>query len=242
MRRDRRGVGGRGTSRCCSTRAAWVLRTALVLAVVSIGALTGCGGDDDGTSPASLKDRLLPVSELPGFKIERNFEWDNPIDFVHDGLPLPETTPLSAAVEAFEDFGFEAGVGEGLVVAKGNPFEGPQGNVGIVQLGSDEDARKAFDYVRKEALKQPCFAVCAVDSREFAVAGIPGAKGVQHTPLREPPPNAPPPFEDYGVGFTIGPRLYLVGAGGGPGQVKKEQVLGAARALYEGNAKSDAAS
>ena len=59
-----------------------------------------------------------------------------------------------------------------LVAAKGNPFEGPQANVGVVQLGSDEDARKALDYVRKEALKQPCFAVCAVDressrSREF---------------------------------------------------------------------------
>jgi hypothetical protein len=232
MRRDRLGVGGRRTNRCCSTRAAWVLRTALVLVVVSIAALAGCGGDDDGTSPASLKDRLLPVSELPGFKIVRNFEWDNPIDFVADGIHLPEATRPSRAVEAFEDFGFEAGVG----------VDGPGGNVGVVQLGSDEDARKALDYVRKEALKQPCFAVCAVDSREFAVAGIPGAKGVRHSPLREPPPNAPPPFEDYGVGFTIGPRLFLVGAGGEPGQVKKEQVLGVARALYERNAKSGAAS
>ena len=232
MRRNRLGVGTRGTSGCCSTRAAWVLRTALVLVVVSIGALAGCGGDDDGTSPASLKDRLLPESELPGFKIVRNFEWDNPIDFVVEGIHLPEATPRSRAVEAFEDFGFEAGVG----------VDGPGGNVGVVQLGSDEDARKALDYVRKEALKQPCFAVCAVEGREFAVAGIPGAKGVQHTPLREQPPNAPPPFEDYGIGFTIGPRLFQVGAGGEPGQVKKERVLEAAKALYERNTKSGAAS
>jgi hypothetical protein len=233
-------VGGRGTNRCCSTRAAWVPRTVLVLVVVSIAALTGCGGDDDGTSPASLKDGLLPVSELPGFKVVRSVEWDNPIDFVHEGLPLPETTRTSSAVEEFEDFGFEAGVGERLVAVKGSPFGGPDANVGVVQLGSDEDARKAVDYVRKEALKQPCFAVCAVDSREFAVGGIPGAKGVHHSPLREPPPNAPPPFEDYGVAFTIGPRLFLVGAGGGPGQIKQERVLGAARALYERNAKSAA--
>jgi hypothetical protein len=59
--------------------------------------------------------------------------------------------------------------------------------------------------------------------------------------VREPPPNAPPPFEDYGVGFTIGPRLFLVGAGGEPGQVKKEPVLEAAKALYERNTKSGAA-
>jgi hypothetical protein len=232
MRPDRQRVGGRGTSRRCSTSAVWVLRTALVLVVVSIGALTGCGGDDDGTSPASLKDRLPPESELPGFKIVRNFEWDNPIDFVADGIHIPEATPPSRAVEAFEDFGFEAGVG----------VDGPGGSVGVAQLGSDEDARKALDYVRKEALKQPCFAVCAVDSREFAVAGIPGAKGVHHSPVREPPPNSPPPFEDYGIGFTIGPRLYLVGAGGEPGQVKKSRVLSAAKALYERNAKSNASS
>ena len=235
-------MGGRGTNHCCATSAAWVLRTALVLVVVSIGALTGCGGNDDGTSPASLKDQLLPVSELPGFKTVRKVEWDNPIDFAHEGIPLPEATPLSQAVDAFEDAGFEAGVGERLVAAKGSPFEGPDANVGVAQFGSDEDARKALDYVRKEALKQPCFAVCAVDSREFAVAEIPGAKGVRHSPLRDPPPDAPPPFEDYGVAFTIGPRLYLVGGGGGPGQVKKDQVVGAARALYERNAKSGAAS
>jgi hypothetical protein len=138
--------------------------------------------------------------------------------------------------------GFEAGVGEQLVVAKGNPFEGPGAGVDVVQLGSDDEARDALDYVRKEALKQPCFAVCSVEGREFAVPGIPGAKGVQQTPLRQPPPDAPPPFAAYGVGFTIGPRLYLTNSGGPPGQVKKSQVLEAAKALYERNAKSDASS
>ena len=64
--------------------------------------------------------------------------------------------------------------------------------VDVVQLGSDDDAREALDYVRSEALKQPCFAVCSVEAREFSVAGIPGAEGVQLTPLTEPPPDAPP--------------------------------------------------
>ncbi len=190
--------------------------------------------------PRASRIVCYPYPSSPASRVVRNVEWDNPIDFVHEGLPLPEATPRSSAVEEFEDFGFEAGVGERLVAAKGSPFDGPDANVGVVQLGSDEDARKALDYVRKEALKQPCFAVCAVDSREFAVAGIPGAKGVHHTPLRDPPPNAPPPFEDYGVAFTIGPRLFLVGAGGEPGQIKQERVLAAARALYERNAKSAA--
>ena len=232
------GVGRRG-ERCRSTRAAWHLWTALALAGLSIGALGGCGGDDDGTSPASLKGQLLPASEIPGFKVVRELEWDNPIDFVVQGLHLPEATPPSEAVEAFENAGFDAAAGEELI--KGEPFQGPLAAVDVVQLGSDDDAREALDYVRSEALKQPCFAVCSVEGREFSVAGIPGAEGVQLTPLPDPPPDAPPPFEAFSVGFTDGPRLYLVSADGGPGQVKKGEVLSAAKALYK-RATSDAAS
>jgi hypothetical protein len=203
-------------------------------------ALAGCGGDDDAVSPGSLKSRLLPASAVPGFKVERQANWDNPIDFVGQGLPLPESTLPSRAVKVFEDAGFEAAVGERFVVAKGNKFDGPDAGVAVVQLGSDDKARDALDYVRKEGLKQPCFAVCSVEGHEFPVSGIPGAKGVQLTPLRQPPPDAPPPFEAYSVGFTIGPRLFLTNSGGGPGQVKKSRVLEAAKGLYERNAKSDA--
>jgi hypothetical protein len=237
----RTGVVSVGERRRCSTRAALFLRTVLALGVLC-AVLVGCGDDDGGTSPASLRSQLLPASELPGFKTERNFAWDNPIDFAHEGLLVPESTPLSQAVEAFEDAGFEAGAGEVFRAAEGNPFESPHPSVGVVQLGSDDDAREALDYVRKEALKPPCFNVCSVNAREFAVTGIPGAKGAQLTPQRNPPPDAPPPFVSYAVGFTIGPRLYLVHADGGPGQVKKGQVLSAAKALYDRNAKGDAAS
>jgi hypothetical protein len=217
------------------------LRNLLAIFALVVVALVGCGGDDDGTSPASLTGELLPASEVPGFKVEREFEWDNPIDFVVEGLHLPEATPPSDAVEAFENAGFDAAAGERLVVANGNPFEGPHGAVDVVQLGSDDDAREALDYVRREALKQPCFAVCSVEGREFSVAGIPGAEGVQLTPLPDPPPDAPHPFESFSVGFTDGPRLYLVSLDGGPGQVKKGEVLSAAKALYE-RATSDATS
>jgi hypothetical protein len=234
----RSGVDRRG-ERCRSTRAAWYLWTALALAGLSVGALGGCGGDDDGTSPASLTGELLPASEIPGFKVVREFEWDNPIDFVGEGLHLPESTPPSDAVEAFENTGFEAAAGEFLV--KGEPFQGPGAAVDVVQLGSDDDAREALDYVRSEALKQPCFAVCSVEGREFSVSGIPGAKGVELTPLPEPPPDAPPPFESFSVGFTDGSRLYVVSLDGGPGQVEKGEAVSAAKALYD-RATSEAAS
>jgi hypothetical protein len=238
-----RGVVRGRDRRRCSTAVALLLRAALASSVICTGALVGCGGgDDDGTSPASLRSQLLPVSEVPGFKTERKFDWDNPIDFVHEGLPLPESTPLSEAVEAIEDAGFEAGVGESFVVAKGSKFQGPHWTVDVAQLGSDDKAREALDYVRKEALKPPCFGDCSVIGREFAVTGIPGAKGVQLTPQRNPPPDAPPPFAACGIAFTTGSRLYLINVDGEPGQVKKGQVLSAAKALYKRNAKSDATS
>jgi hypothetical protein len=234
-----------GQRRRGSTATALLLRAALASSVLCTGALAGCGGGDDGTSPADLTSQLLPASEFPGFKSERKFEWDNTIDYVGQGLQgriLPESTPPSQAVDAFDDAGFEAGVGDRFVRANGNRFEGPQIAEDVVQLGSDADAREALDYVGKEASKPPCFGVCSVAIRKFAVPGIPGASGIQLTPQRNPPPDAPPPFEAYGVGFTIGPRLFLVDAGGGPGQVNKSQVVDAAKALYQRNAKSDEAS
>ena len=207
-------------------------------ALLLTAALAGCGDGDADTSPASLRGQLASASELRGFKSERKFDWDNAIDFVGQGLvAMPQSTPPSEAVAAFENAGFQAGAGEGFVAAEGPPFEGPHAAVAVVMLGSDEKARDALEYVRREALKQPCFAVCSVSARDFAVSGIPGAKGVHLTPLKDPPPEAPPPFEAYTVAFTTGPRLYVVNMDGAPGQAKKSEAVGTAEALYRPNAR-----
>ena len=213
----------------------------LTLSALCVGAVAGCGEDDDKASPKSLRQQLLPASQFPGFKSQREFNWDNAIDFAVEGLLLPESTPRSRAVEALEDAGFEAGVGEALVPAKANPFEGSHAQQEVVQLGSGHDARTAREYARKEALKPPCFGSCSVEASEFGVAGIPGAKGARLKPQRNPPPNSPPPFESFAIAFTIGSRLYLVHGDGGPGQVKKSQVVSVAKALYKRNAKTAAA-
>jgi hypothetical protein len=234
--------GARRTSARGSATAVRFIRGPLALALLCIAVLSGCGGDDNGgTSPASLKNDLIPPSQFPDFtKVARSFEWDDPIDFAVEGLSLPEATPPSDAVKAMEDASFGAAVGEHLLTGKGGA--GPNGQVLVAQFGSDGEAVDALDYVRKEALKQPCFAACSVEAKEFAVAGIPGAKGVQQMPLAKPPPDAPPPFSSYGIGFTIGPQFFLAVTGGAPGEVKKSQVLDAAKALYDRNTKTDAAS
>jgi hypothetical protein len=101
-----------------------------------------------------------------------------------------------------------------------------------VQFDSDDGARDALDYAEKESLKQPCLGACSEVGSNFAVPGIPGARGVQQRPQAKPPAGAAPPFDAYAVGFTVGPYLYLAGGDGGPGAIVKDQVVDAARALY----------
>src|SRR5688500_11449292 len=73
--------------------------------------VAGCGGDDE-TSPDSLRSRLLPASEVPGFKVKRTFEWDNAVDYVVQGLFISQNTRPSEVIDVAEDAGFEAGAGE----------------------------------------------------------------------------------------------------------------------------------
>lgn len=188
--------------------------------------VAGCGGSKH-SSAASLKNRLIPPSEISGFKLHRSFAWDNSIDFVAQGLPLPESTPPSRGVDVVDKAGFDAAAGEML-----EKFHGPQITLIVTKLDSDKDARKLSSFVYAEGLKQPCFATCSEEPGDMPVSEIPGAKGVQQVPARVPPPDAPPPFSAYGVGFTVGPHFYLVTGAGEPGSIEKTFVIDTARRLY----------
>ena len=212
------------------------VRSVAIVAVMLLAiGLAACGDDNGGTSSAELKSQLLPASGVKGFKVERDFEWDNPTDLTVQGLFLPQDTLPSEAVSEIDDAGFDAAAGESFEVAKGNPFDGPHMQVNVIAVGSDSDAQTIRDYLHEQDLKQPCFQVCSVNPSSISVPGIPDAKGAQQVPQKDPPPNAPPPFAAYAVEFPIGARVYVVGGAGGPDQIKKQQVLDAAKALYEQN-------
>jgi hypothetical protein len=205
-----------------------VLRAAVFSALaLTLLFVSACGGSKKHVSPATLKSRLLPASELFRFKLYRPFAWSNSVDVAVQGLPLSESTPPSEAVRAVDKAGFEAGVGETL-----RTREGPEINLEVIKLKSHKGAEQLAAYVYAEALKLPCYGSCSELPGNMPVSGIPGAKGIQQVPQQHPGRNAPPPFVAYGVGFTIGPYLYLVGGAGPPGSIAKGLVIDTARKEY----------
>ena len=213
--------------------------TLALAALCSVALVAGCGGDDEdeAASAADLKTQLTSESQIPGFDVEESFEWDNASDAAHEGINIPEATPPEEPIEVLEEAGFEAGVGQRLIASSGETSSrGPFASVVVIESGSEEDAATVRDYLHEQDLEQPCIEACSVDTSELAVEGIPTAKGAAHQPPKNPPPNAPPAFEAYTVEFTIGPRLYIVSAGGEPSQVvKAASILDAARRLYARN-------
>jgi hypothetical protein len=204
----------------------------LLLASVLSGLvmLAGCGGGSDNTSPSSLKGRLLPVSQLPGFKVSRTFEWNNPTDVFVQGLFTSETTTPSEFIHSLDKAEFDAGVGEQF---QKNGNHGPQGFADVLKFKSDGGAQDALTLIHEEDLKQPCYSACSQNPSEFSVDAIPRAKAAQQVPLKNPPKGAGPPFVGYAVEFPIRSYLYIVNAGGPPGSITKSEVTKAAKAYYD---------
>jgi hypothetical protein len=215
----------------------------MALLTLLCAAIAGCGGGDDdgGASSESLRSSLLPASEFPGYKLHRIYTWEDPIDFTAQGLPVSQNTDPSDVVQLVRDADFSAGSGEELEKPDHSSFV----SVAVAKVGSADKAEKLAEQIRAEALKQPCYGTCSERSERFAVSGIPGAEGVAQVPAKTPvgqepteahstpEPGAPPPFVAYGVGFTIGDTIYMVGVNGEPGSVHKDEAIRAAQALYQ---------
>ena len=214
----------------------------MALLTLLCAAMAGCGGgdDNDGASSESLRSSLLPASEFPGYKLHRIYSWEDPIDFTAQGLPVSQNTDPSDVVKLVRDADFSAGSGEDLENEDGSSFF----SMAVAKVGSADKAETLAEQIRKEALKQPCYGTCSERSEKFAVPGIPDAEGVAQVPAKTPigreptytdstpEPGGPPPFVAYGVGFTIGDTIYLIGSNGEPGAVHKAAVIQAAQKLY----------
>jgi hypothetical protein len=213
-------------------------------ALLAVAVAAGCGGGNGGTSPASLSAQLIPASKLRLVK-QAEFRWDDPIDFVFEGILVPQSVPGTASktVNAIDDAGFDAGAGE-VAVPKGG---GPEIHIDVAKFGSDSDAQDARDYLHTIDLEQPCPGQCDVSPKPGPTYGIPNAKAVIQVPIKGlhpppgvpvplkgkppgagppaggPPPGAGPPLERRVIEFTIGPYLYLADGAAPPGEVSPKR-------------------
>lgn len=198
-----------------------------------VGGLAACGGGDDASdkvSAASLKNRLLPASALPGFRQQRTFDWSDPVNLVGEGVRLPETTQPSRGVKMFEDASFSGAVGERLTM--GTPPDLSEVTVGVVKLGSADGARQARDWMHAQELRQPCFEACIFSPRELSISGVPTATAVQQVPNSGAPPEGGQlPPTHYLVEFTEGPYLYFASTDGSRGDARR--VVAATQLYYK---------
>src|SRR4051812_27306386 len=170
-------------------------------------------------SSSDVKARLLPPAQLKPLTQERAFLWENAIDFVGQGVTLPEGTPPSEAVEAVEDAGFSVGAGQQLA-SEGAPVA----RISVAKFDSTDGATEAQNYLHGQDMQHPCFKSCSVDTHAFTIKGIPGSKGVRQSPNGIEPPPGSQPFERDLTEFTIGEYLYLVEADGDPGSIPMAQL------------------
>jgi hypothetical protein len=197
------------------------------VALLAVAIASGCGGGNGGTSPSSLSAQLIPASQLRLQK-DQEFRWDNSIDFVFEGIFVPQSVPGTASktVNAIDDAGFDAGAGE-VLVPKGG---GPEIHIDVAKFGSEGDAQDARDYLHTIDLEQPCPGKCDVQPKPGPTYGIPNAKAVHQVPIKTlppppgggrpvPPPGGGPPLERRVIEFTIGPYLYLADGPTPPGEV-----------------------
>jgi hypothetical protein len=189
----------------------------LVVAGLVAGALiAGCGGSSTSkVSSASLQPRLLPVSAVPGFGLQRRLDWSDPVNLVGEGLALPQVTHPSAAVGEFNDAHFRGAAGE--ILTTGSGFNETEATLGVARFKSAADAVRVRDWMHKEDLHQPCYGQCIFSPYPVSLPSVPNSRlVVQSSKAPPPPPGAPagaktgPAPANYLAEFTIGPYLYWV--------------------------------
>jgi hypothetical protein len=198
--------------------------------VASAALAVGCGGGgDETTSAASLQSLLLPAAQLKPLVLRQKFAWDNPTDYVAQGVSLPETSPPSKTIAAVEDAGFNSAAGQDLTPKS----PGVQVHVLVANFDSSDGARQALDELHAQDLQQPCAAACTVDPRPFKLTGIPNSEAIHQVPNGNKPPPGSRPFERFVVEFTIGSDLYTVDASGGPGDIPAARFSQGADTVYK---------
>ena len=210
-----------------------VRRGAIYFAALALAASASGCGDDDGdeassspASPSELEAQLAPPEDL-GFRAVSSYEWDDPTDFVSQGIYTGAGSTPSDVSGALEDAGFEAGTGQHL--------EGEEGGFafyGAASFASAEGAEEALETMHAEDLKQPCEKACVVSPIEYTVEEIPESAAAHHVPSDSDPPKGVTPVEAWHVEFVVGNDLYFLQVSDKP-PLSEDDFVSDAEAVYE---------
>lgn len=215
----------------------------LLLGAVAALTLVSCGGGGNETAtPLPVAQRFVTAADAPGSK-------PDPIE------KRETTTDFDSFLFALRDFSVDPGSADMTTVFKKATFKragqdarfygkthSPETSVHVfssfIELGSDDAATRALDWLEKDQMK-PCPMSCAVQRSSFKVDDIPDARGVHRVATAEDIEKAgradEMPQDDYWIGFTIGPIVYTVVLHGHavPGTVSEDQAQQIAKTYYD---------
>ncbi len=209
------------------------------LAALAAITIVACGGDDETTQPVPLAQRFVTAEDAPGSKpdpVERRESAENLVEFIRASGPLfidPDENEITAV---FQEAGFKGAGLDTRFFGETHTRAAPHVNSSFIELGSEDGATSALDWLETDA-KKPCPMSCAVQISEFDVDDIPDARGVHRISTAEDIERFgfedERPLDSYLVGFTNGAFVYTMDLHGPPGSVSEKQALDIASAYYD---------
>jgi hypothetical protein len=213
-------------------------RYAIRLAVFgSALALVACSGDDP--APPPLAQRFVTTEDAPGSSLDpvevrqTAEDLDEFLTVFHDAMVEPDDEEMTAV---FQEAGFQRAGTEVRFYGETHSPDEPHIFSSFYELGSEDGARNALDWLVTDSMK-PCPESCATVVSDFDVAGIPDGSGVRRLTTAEAVEAAGTPNQiprdEYWVAFTVGSSVYTVDLAGPPGSVTEQQAREIASASYD---------
>jgi hypothetical protein len=208
----------------------------VVLGMSLLIALAACG-NSHAAQPLTLEQRVVTAEDAPGSKPDPEETRQQTTDFDEFIAALKDRAidPDESMADVFRGAGFKAAIADARFFGDVHSHEARHVFTSVIQLGSEQGARTALDWLHADSLK-PCPESCAVQISEFGVDGIPDALGVRRAQTAEDIKNLgrpdDVPFESYEVLFTDGSFAYSVVLRDQPGKVTEQEAETIAMALY----------
>jgi hypothetical protein len=200
-------------------------------------ALVACSGDDP--EPPPLAQRFVTTADAPGSSVDpvevrqTAEDLDQFVDVFHDFMVEPDDEEMTTV---FEGAGFESAGTEVRFYGETHSPDEPHIFSSFYELGSEDGARNALDWLVTDSMK-PCPESCATVVSDFDVAGITDGSGVRRLTTAEAieaagTPNQIP-RDEYWVAFTVGSSVYTMDLAGPPGSVTEQQAREIASAFHD---------